>query len=389
MNKKIYSYGRQTIDNDDIEAVVEVLRSDWLTQGPIVGQFERALCERLGARYATVVSNGTAGLHLAGIVLGWKEGDLVLTSPMTFLATANSIVYSGATPDFVDIDKTSYCIDPEKLEDKIKACRRKKKKVKAVIGVDYAGHPCDWRAIKSLGTKYDFQLVDDACHALGGMIKRKSLASCEYADAVISSFHPVKHITTGEGGAVFTHSRDLDAKLKICRSHGSVRDPRVMEKDEGPWYYEMHNIGFNYRITDFQCALGVSQLTKLKKFLDRRRSIAHFYDHVFESDRRLIIPEVDGSVVHAYHLYPLQVRFEDLSISRKVFFKRLSRKNIHCQVHYCPVHLQPYYKKRFGFKEGDYPIAERFYSREVSIPMHPALKRGDLTYIASAIIDSL
>ncbi|MEW5843169.1 MAG: UDP-4-amino-4,6-dideoxy-N-acetyl-beta-L-altrosamine transaminase [Bacteroidota bacterium] len=386
---KIYSYGHQTIDASDIKAVTAALKSSWLTQGPTISKFENALNKKFGGKFASAVSSGTAGLHLIALGLGWKKDDVVITSPITFLASANCAVYVGATPDFADIDERTYTLDPNKLEEKIRFYLTQNKKVKAVVAVDYAGHPCDWNALKMLKDKYDFQLVNDYCHALGAEYERDIKYPAKYADAVNLSFHPVKHITTGEGGAVLTNNELLNKKIKTLRTHGMTKDDSELEKNDGPWYYEMHEPGFNYRITDFQCALGIGQLKKLDRFLKKRRAIAKYYDKVFGRDKRFIIPSVSTNAKHAYHLYPLQIRFDELNISKKIFFDKLKQKGISCQVHYVPVHLQPYYRKNYGFKPGDFPIAEKFYERELSIPMYPALTAKDLEYISSTIIETL
>jgi UDP-4-amino-4,6-dideoxy-N-acetyl-beta-L-altrosamine transaminase len=386
---KIYSYGKQTIDEDDIQSVVDALKSDWLTQGPTIQKFEQALNEKFGGKYASAVANGTAGLHLIALASGWKKDDIVITSPITFLASANCAVYAGATPDFVDINEASYTIDPNELEWKLKQYSIRNRKVKAVVAVDYAGHPCDWEALKSLQKKYEFQLVNDYCHSPGAEYKNDIQYAPKYADAVNLSFHPVKHITTGEGGAVLSNDDSFDYRIKTLRTHGITKDDSILEKNDGPWYYEMHEVGFNYRITDFQCALGLSQLKKIDSFLLRRREIAKFYDEQFGNDERFIIPEVSEDYKHAYHLYPLQLKFDELNISKKIFFSKMKEKNILLQVHYVPVHLQPFYKNNYGFKHGDFPIAEKFYEREFSIPMYPTLLKEDLSYITKSILETL
>lgn len=382
---KQYSYGRQTIGEDDIKTVIKALKSDWLTQGPAVAKFENDLSAKFGSAYATALSNGTAGLHLIALALKWKPGDIVITSPITFLASANCAVYAGATPDFVDIDPLNYTIDVNKLEDKIKSYKKAGKKVKAVVAVDYAGNPCDWDALKTLSLKYKFQLVNDFCHALGAEYKGDYKYAAKYADAVNFSFHPVKHITTGEGGAVLTNNKEVDARIKTLRTHGMTKDPAIVKNPDGPWYYEMHEVGFNYRITDFQCALGSSQLKKLDKFINKRRRIAKFYDKAFANDERFIIPFVNKNAKHAYHLYPLQINFDLLRTSKKEHFEKLKSNGIFGQVHYVPVHLQPYYRKNFGFRKGDFPIAEKFYEHEISIPIFPSLEQEDLIYISDQI----
>lgn len=384
-----YYYGRQCISGDDIQAVTEVLKSDLITQGPKAKEFENELSKFFGAKFAATVANGTAGLHLIGLALGWKQDDIIITSPITFLASANCAIYAGAKVDFVDIDEKTYTIDPNKLEDKIKSYSSKNKKIKAVVAVDYAGHPCDWKSLNELKNKYDFQLINDFCHALGAEYENDIKYAVKYADAVNLSFHPVKHITTGEGGAVLTNNELIDRKIKTLRTHGMTKDEAILEKNDGPWYYEMHEVGFNYRITDFQCALGISQLKKLNKFLEQRRTIANFYNNYFKDDERFITPFVASNVKHAYHLYPLQIKFDELKIDKKEFYFRLKENGVVFQVHYIPVHLQPFYKKNFGFKEGDFPISEKFYQRELSIPIYPSLNEEDLTFISNAIVTTL
>jgi UDP-4-amino-4,6-dideoxy-N-acetyl-beta-L-altrosamine transaminase len=387
--KKTFAYGHQTIDASDIKEVVRTLKGDWLTQGPAVQKFETALCSKFGSSYASAVSSGTAGLHLIALGLGWKKNDIVITTPITFLASANCAVYAGAIPDFVDIDEKTYTIDPQKLEEKIELYRQQNKKVKAVVAVDYAGNPCDWEALKYLQKIYGFQLVNDYCHALGAEYKNDFHYAAKYADAVNLSFHPVKHITTGEGGAILATDEALDTKIKTLRTHGITKDKNILEKNDGPWYYEMHEIGFNYRLTDFQCALGLSQLKKLKSFISKRKQIAKYYDKVFGQDGRFIIPAATKEAKHSYHLYPLQIKFGELNISKKEFFLKMRKKNIFLQVHYVPVHLQPFYRKNYGFKLGDFPIAEKFYERELSIPIYPSLEEKDLSYISKSILETL
>ncbi|MBI5482348.1 MAG: UDP-4-amino-4,6-dideoxy-N-acetyl-beta-L-altrosamine transaminase [Deltaproteobacteria bacterium] len=380
-----YSYGRQSIDEDDRRAVEEVLRSDWLTQGPAVGRFEAALREACGARHAAAVANGTAGLHLAGLALGWGPGDVVITTPITFLASANCILYAGARADFVDIDPVTYTLDPARLEERLEQHRRAGTSVKAVVAVDYAGLPCDWAALGALAQRYGFQLVDDACHALGATLDGDPGYGVKRAQIVVLSFHPVKHITTGEGGAVLTDDPALDERVRTLRTHGMVKDEKRLRQNDGPWYYEMHELGFNYRITDLQCALGVSQLRKLSGFLTARRRIAEQYDAAFATDDRFVIPARRSAASHAYHLYPLRIRLERIGRSRAEVFARLKAAGVNCQVHYIPVHLQPYYRERFGFRPGDCPVAERFYAEEISIPMYPGLGSDDVHYIVEEI----
>ena len=381
------SYGKQSIDQTDIDAVVEVLKSDWLTQGPAVQSFENDLQNYFGAKHTCVVSNGTAALHLAGLALGWQPGDIVLTTPLTFLATANSIVYSGATPDFVDIDVDTYTIDSNLVEEKVKFYQSKGKKVKAIIGVDYAGHPCNWKALREIADKYDLQLVNDNCHALGANYNSNKRYAVKYADVVTQSYHPVKHITTGEGGAILTNDTIIDEKVRRLRTHGITKDPGQLEKNDGPWYYEMHEVGFNCRITDFQCALGSSQLKKLGSFVESRREIAKQYNNLFSNIEFIKTPKVQNTVEHSYHLYPLQINFEKLPLTKVEFFEKIKKAGVNLQVHYIPIHFQPFYGNNYGFKKGDFPISENFYQNELSLPIYPNLSKDDVEMVANSILE--
>ena len=364
------SYGKQSIDQSDIDAVVEVLKADWLTQGPAVDTFENDLKSYFGAKHCCAISNGTAALHLTGLALGWQPGDIIITTPITFLATANCIVYAGATPDFVDIDPVSYTIDPNQVEDKVRYHKSKGNTVRAVIGVDFAGHPCDWKALRQIADKYDLQLVNDNCHALGASYFDEKQYAVKYADAVTQSYHPVKHITTGEGGAVLTNDSEIDEKVRQLRTHGiSKKNSKFNE----PWYYEMRELGFNYRISDIQCALGSSQLKKLDNFINKRRDIAKKYKKSFSNNDILTVPDSIKEIEHAYHLYPLQIAFEKLRFSKIDLFNKMKEYGIKLQVHYIPIHLQQFYKKNYNFVEGDFPLAEKFYDKTVSIPLYPTI----------------
>ena len=367
------SYGKQSIDKSDIDSVLEVLNSDWLTQGPAVEKFEIDLKNYFGANYCCAVSNGTAALHLTALALGWGPGDVVITSPITFLATVNCISYVGATPDFADINPSSYTIDPNHLEEKVKLLLSKNKRVKAIIGVDYAGHACDWKALREISNKYDLQLVNDNCHALGATYLDDKQYAVKYADLVIQSYHPVKHITTGEGGVVLTNSSELDERIRRLRTHGMTKDPNILEQNDGLWYYEMHEIGYNYRITDFQCALGSSQLKELDNFVQQRRKIARKYDKSFSIIDNFKTLAFNDLFKSSYHLYPLQIDFQKINISKLELFNKMKKSGINLQVHYIPVHLQPFYRKNYRFQKGDYPHSEKFYQNEVSLPIYPDL----------------
>lgn len=383
------NYGKQSIDEKDIQAVTKALNSDWLTQGPKVEKFESDLKDYFGANHVCAVTNGTAALHLTGLALGWKPGDIVITSPLTFLATANCIVYAGATPDFVDIDPMSYTIDPNKVEEKVKYYSSIGENIKAIIGIDFAGHPCDWKSLREIANKYDLQLVNDNCHAMGAKYLGDKQYAVKYADIVTQSYHPVKHLTTGEGGAILTNNSDFDEIIRGSRSHGMTKDSKLMHENDGPWYYEMHKIGFNYRITDFQCALGSSQLKKLDGFVKNRRKIANKYDKLLFGIKYIKTPLVQNTVDHSYHLYPLQIDFEMLALTKIDFFSNMKKAGINLQVHYIPVHFQPFYKDNYGFKKGDYPISESFYQNEISLPIYPDLSSSDQQSVLRKIEESI
>ncbi|MBT6112552.1 MAG: UDP-4-amino-4,6-dideoxy-N-acetyl-beta-L-altrosamine transaminase [Candidatus Marinimicrobia bacterium] len=383
------SYGKQSIDQSDIDAVIDVLNSDWMTQGPAVETFEDDLNQYFGSKYCCAVSNGTAALHLTGLSLGWGPGDVIITTPITFLATANSIVYSGAKPDFVDIDPVTYTIDPNQVEEKVKFYHSKGKKVKAIIGVDFAGHPCDWKALRQIADMHELQLINDNCHALGASYYKDKKYAVKYADAVIQSFHPVKHITTGEGGAVLTNTAQVDEKVRLLRTHGMTKNNDQLKKNDGPWYYETHTLGYNYRITDFQCALGTSQLKKLVQFVQARQQIANHYDKAFSNIDSLIFPAYHDSVTHAYHLYALRIDFEKLGFGKTDLFNKMKEFGIILQVHYIPVHLQPFYKEKYGFKNGDFPLSEKFYNQEISLPIYPGLKEDDVKKVIRALLEEV
>jgi perosamine synthetase len=380
-------YGRQCLEEDDREAVLRVLSGDWLTQGPTVGSFEEALAESCGVRHAVAVSSGTAALHLACLAAGVGPGDFGITSPITFVASANCIAYCGGTPGFADIDPRTACLDPSALEE---ACIRRKPKV--IIPVDFSGQPADLPTIQAVARRHGAVVIEDAAHALGASYLHDGCSfkagSCAHSDLAILSFHPVKHITTGEGGAVLTNSQELYAKLLRLRTHGITRDGSLLTHNDGPWYYEQHDLGYHYRITDIQCALGLSQLRKLGKFVERRRELVGRYVQALADlagDLTLLL-EKPGKR-SSYHLLVAQIEGEPTR--RRRVFDSLAACNIRCQVHYIPVHLQPWYRTHIGSLEGEFPRAEAYYARCLSLPLFPAMADADVVRVAAALREAL
>lgn len=353
-------YGRQHIDDEDIQAVVEALRSDWLTTGPKVAEFEETFAQCVGAKYAVAVSSGTAALHSAMYALGVGPGDEVIVPPMTFAASANCIVYQGGTPVFADVEPDTLLIDPIQVERKITP------RTKAIIAVDYAGQPCNYDELQSISNNYNIPLVADACHALGGGHSGRRVGSL--ADLNAFSLHPVKHITTGEGGVITTDNEKFASRMKLFRNHGIDSDHYQREK-EGSWAYQMIDLGYNYRLTDFQCALGLSQLKKLDQWVARRREIASRYDAAFNGVTSVRPLKVMPNVDHAYHLYVVRVPAKE----REQIFRSLRAEGIGVNVHYRPVYLHPFYRQRFGTKSGLCPEAERAYEEIITLPIFPGM----------------
>lgn len=362
-------YGRHFLDENDIEAVVKVLRSDWLTTGPKVNEFEEIFATHLGSREAVAVSNGTAALHAAMFALGIGAGDEVVVPPMTFAATANCVVLQGATPVFVDIEPDTLLIDPAQVAAKITP------RTKAIIAVDFAGQPCDYDALQAIARRHGVAMVADACHALGASYKGRPVGTL--ADLNVFSFHPVKHITTGEGGMVTTDDPELAHRMRIFRNHGITSDHRQRD-EEGSWFYEMVDLGYNYRITDIQCALGISQLRKLPQWIARRREIAQRYNTAFAKTPPVEPLHVRGNAFHAYHLYVVRLNLEPGQATRADIFDALRAEGIGANVHYIPVHLHPYYRQRFGTEPERYPEAEAAYEQIISLPLFPAMADDDV-----------
>jgi perosamine synthetase len=365
-------YSKQYIDEEDIKAVEEVLRSDWLTTGPKVAEFENAIATFVNAKHAVAVSSGTAALHCAMYALGIGPGDEVIVPTMTFAATANCIVFQGGRPVFVDVLPDTLLIDPDKIEKKIT------KKTKAIISVDYTGHPCDYDRLKAITLKHDLALIDDACHALGAKYKGRKVGAL--ADITVFSFHPVKHIATGEGGMVTTDNEELANRMHIFRNHGITTATHQREK-AGTWFYEMVDLGYNYRLTDIQCALGISQLKKLPSFLNRRREIAERYNNALVQFEGITPLSVMDDVFHAYHLYVVRL----LKTNRTQAFTEFRKNGIGVNVHYIPVHLHPFYQKNFDTASGYCPVAETAYEQIVSIPIFPEMTNQDIEKVIAVI----
>lgn len=365
-------YGRQSINEDDIKAVEEVLKSDFLTTGPKIAEFERKFADYVGAKYAVAVSNGTAALHIACMAAGIGEGDEVITTPITFAASANCALYCGATPVFADIDPVTYNISPESIE----ACITER--TKAIIPVHYTGQACDMDAIHKIADRYNLIVIEDAAHAVGAEYKGKKIGSL--SDMTEFSFHPVKHITCGEGGIVTTNREDLYEKLKLFRTHGITREEKFLHKVDGPWYYEQIGLGYNYRITDIQAALGISQLGRIDKFLEKRKKIAAKYDEAFRDFDGIEIPKQAEYSNSAYHLYVIKV---DKSI-RKALFEYLRANNIGVNVHYIPVYTFPYYREH-GYENVKCENAEKLYESIISIPIYYDLSDEEQDYVIDKI----
>lgn len=375
-------YSHQHIEQDDINSVLEVLRSDFLTQGPKIKEFEKALADYCGARFAAAFSSGTAALHAAYFAAGFEVNDEIITSPITFLATSNAALFLGARPVFVDVELDTGNIDITLIENAIT------EKTKAIVPVHFAGHPAELEKISQIAQRHNLLVIEDACHALGARYLGTTIGDCKYSDMAVFSFHPVKSITTGEGGAVLTNNAEFHDKLIMFRQHGVTKDHKVFESRSehvGDWYCEMQYLGYNYRLTDIHSALGISQLRKIDRFIQRRREIAKRYSQAFSDNVFFDLPVERDYVRSAWHLYPIRLKNKYLSYKTKIFAE-LRAKGLGVQVHYIPVYLQPYYRQ-LGYKRGDCPNAEDFYEREISIPLYPAMSSEDVDYVINNIFE--
>lgn len=361
-------YGRQDITQADVDAVVEVLKSDFLTQGPMVPRFEQGIAQHVGVAHALAVNSATSALHIACLALGLGPGDWLWTTPVTFVASANCGLYCGAEVDFVDIDPRTYNLCPEALETKLQRANREGKLPKVVVAVHLCGQPCDMQAIHVLAKRYGFRVIEDASHAIGGKYQGDFIGNCRYSDITVFSFHPVKIITTAEGGMALTNDIALAERMALLRSHGITRDPAKMTyESDGPWYYQQVDLGFNYRMTDLQAALGLSQLERLDRYVARRHELALRYNQLL-SELPVTIPWQHPASYSGMHLYVIRLQLDTLQKSHRQVFESLREQGIGVNLHYIPVHTQPYYQ-RMGFKQGDYPQAECYYAEAISLPM--------------------
>jgi UDP-4-amino-4,6-dideoxy-N-acetyl-beta-L-altrosamine transaminase len=386
---KYIPYARQSITEEDIEAVARVLRSDWLTTGPAVDTFERNVAGYCEARFAAAVNSATSALHIAYLAAGLGPGDILWTSPNTFVASANAALYCGATVDFVDIDPLTYNMSARHLSDKLKQAKQQGKLPKVVVPVHFAGQPCEMEAIWALSEQYGFTVIEDASHAIGASYNGAKIGSCRYSHMAVFSFHPVKIITTGEGGMVVTNNASLYERLCKLRSHGITRIPEEMEGDShGAWYYQQLELGYNYRMTDMQAALGSSQLARIDRFVARRAEIAKFYYYAL-AELPVILPFQHSGGQSAWHLYVIRLDCNQRNVSRRQVFDALRTRGIGVNVHYIPVHTQPYYQKRFGFAAGDFPNAELYYDSCLSLPMYYELSNEDQSCVIDCIKEVL
>ncbi|WP_180173793.1 UDP-4-amino-4,6-dideoxy-N-acetyl-beta-L-altrosamine transaminase [Acinetobacter sp. YH01024] len=381
-------YGKQNINQADIDAVVDVLKSDFLTQGPQVPAFEKSVAQLVGAKHALAVNSATSALHIACLALGLGKGDLLWTSPITFVASSNCALYCGADVDFVDVDSQTYNMSIAALKLKLEQAKKENKLPKIVVPVHLCGQPCDMAKIYALSQEYGFKIIEDASHAIGGKYHDVYVGAGQYSDITIFSFHPVKIVTTAEGGMALTNDAQLAQKMDLLRSHGVTRNQDLMSKEpEGPWYYQQVDLGFNYRMTELQAALGVSQMHRLEQFVAKRHDIAKVYNKILQ-DLPVVLPYQLPETYSGLHLYVIRLKLDEISKTRKEVFELLREKGIGVNVHYIPVHTQPYYEN-LGFKQGDFPEAESYYASAISLPMYPDLTQTQIDYIYQSLKEIL
>lgn len=377
------NYGKQSIDEKDIKAVTDTLNSDWLTQGPKVEEFEQALADYCGVKYAVAVCNGTAALHLANLAIGTNKTTSVILPPITFLSTANSVIYAGGHPVFGDISDGSFTLDPEKVKELVEG----KTSFRGIMPVHLGGVVCDLESLKNIADENKLWIIEDACHALGGKWTDKNgnihrVGDCSHSDMTIFSFHPVKQMTTGEGGAITTNNKIMYEKLLMLRTHGMTKKPQELEENHGGWYYEMQELGFNYRMTDIQAALGIEQLKKNDEWIKIRRGLVTQYDESFTKIEQLKPqqhPDINGG--YSYHLYILQCE------KRAELYQHLKDNGINTQVHYIPIHFQPFYKNKYGYGKNDFPLAEKYYDHALSLPLYPSLSVNEQKFVIESIFE--
>ncbi|MBT9239581.1 UDP-4-amino-4,6-dideoxy-N-acetyl-beta-L-altrosamine transaminase [Vibrio splendidus] len=388
MSRTVIPYGKQDITQQDIDSVVDVLKSDFLTQGPQVPAFESALTEHTGAQYALAVNSATSALHIACLALGLGEGDWLWTTPVTFVASANCGLYCGAKVDFVDIDSATYNMCPEKLEQKLIVAKANGTLPKVVVPVHLCGQPCDMAAIGKLAKEYGFKLIEDASHAIGGRYQELPIGNCEYSDITVFSFHPVKIVTTAEGGAALTNSKELADKMALLRSHGITRDPDMMtEASHGGWYYQQVDLGFNYRMTELQAALGVTQMQRLDEFVAARHVLSKRYNQML-SELPLVLPYQLENTYSGLHLFVIRLKLDEISLTHKQVFDALRENGIGVNLHYIPVHTQPYYQA-MGFTEGNFPESEQYYREAISLPMFHGMTEVQQNTVVDVLTDIL
>ncbi|MFV8461427.1 UDP-4-amino-4,6-dideoxy-N-acetyl-beta-L-altrosamine transaminase [Vibrio campbellii] len=388
MRYNVIPYGKQDINQQDIDSVLDVLKSDFLTQGPQVPAFESALIEHTGASYALAVNSATSALHIACLALGLGQGDWLWTSPVTFVASANCGLYCGAKVDFVDIDPDTYNMCPIRLENKLIKAKAEGKLPKVVVPVHLCGQPCDMAAIGKLAKEYGFKLIEDASHAIGGRYQEQPIGNCEYSDITVFSFHPVKIVTTAEGGAALTNSKELADKMALLRSHGITRDPELMRgESHGGWYYQQIDLGFNYRMTELQAALGVSQMKRLNEFVSARHGLAQGY-YTKLDNLPVILPYQLPDTYSGLHLFVIRLKLDDISLTHQQVFDALRERGIGVNLHYIPVHTQPYYQD-LGFTEGEFPESEQYYREAISLPMFHGMTEAQQNTVVDVLTDIL